>query len=154
MAVIDTTKKKFIQDRDEKIFIGIDLPFHKSDGVEGYFKSTTTTIDAVKNNIKNLLMTHQGERLMRPLFGNPFRQNLYEQMTEDSQIKLMTSMRDLITNWFPYVQISEFRMKDVGDEYSDDSVHQNSVNLFIRFNIRGVTGMDNTIDINLENTDT
>ena len=29
MAVLDTTKKRFIQDRDEKIFIGLDMPLHK-----------------------------------------------------------------------------------------------------------------------------
>ena len=56
MAIIDTTKKPYIQDRDEDIFIGIDYPFHKSFGVDGWFKSTETTIEAVKNNIKMLLM--------------------------------------------------------------------------------------------------
>ena len=51
MAIRDTTIKPYIQDRDENVFIGIDYPFHKSSGVEGWFKSTSTTIEAVKNNI-------------------------------------------------------------------------------------------------------
>ena len=45
----------FVQDRDSNVFIGIDLPFRKSLGVEGYFASTRTTIDAVKNDIKNYI---------------------------------------------------------------------------------------------------
>ena len=77
MAVLDTTKKRFIQDRDEKIFIGFDMPFHKSDGVEGWFKCTNNTIDAVKVNLKNFILTHQGERLMKPTFGNPLRRSLF-----------------------------------------------------------------------------
>ena len=69
MAVRDTTKKPFIDDRDEKVFIGIDLPFRKSEGMDGWFASTTDTISAVKNNIRNLLQTHRGERLMQPFIG-------------------------------------------------------------------------------------
>ncbi len=69
MAVRDTTKKPFIADRDDNIFIGIDYPFHKSDGPEGYFKSTETTIKAVKNNIKLLLSTEKGERIMQISMG-------------------------------------------------------------------------------------
>ena len=52
MAFKDKTKNPFIEDRDTNVFIGIDLPFRKSLGVEGYFASTTTTIDALKNDIK------------------------------------------------------------------------------------------------------
>ena len=69
MAIRDTTIKPFIQDRDDNIFVGIDYPFHKSNGVEGWFKSTATTIEAVKNNIKLLLQTERGERLMQPNLG-------------------------------------------------------------------------------------
>ena len=61
MAVRDTTKKPYIEDRDSNIFIGIDYPFHKSNGVEGWFASTGTTIKAIKNNIKMLLITNKGE---------------------------------------------------------------------------------------------
>ena len=53
MAVKNISKKPFIEDRNDDIFIGIDLPFRKANVVEGFFKSTTTTIQAVKNNIKN-----------------------------------------------------------------------------------------------------
>ena len=40
MAIKDTTRKPYIEDNDENIFIGIDLPFRKSNGIEGYFAST------------------------------------------------------------------------------------------------------------------
>ena len=55
MAIKDTKRKPFIVDNDENVFVGIELPFRKSDGPEGWFSSTTTTIEAVKENIKNLL---------------------------------------------------------------------------------------------------
>ena len=66
MAIKDTTKKPYIVDRDDKVFVGIDLPFRKSQGREGWFASSETTIEAVKNNIKNLVQTQQGERFFQP----------------------------------------------------------------------------------------
>ena len=69
MAIRDRIRKPYIVDNDEEVFIGIDLPFRKSDGREGWFASTSTTIEATKNNIRNLLSTNQGERLMQPSLG-------------------------------------------------------------------------------------
>ena len=54
MSIRDLNKRPFIADRDVNTFIGIDLPFRKSDGPEGWFASTKTTIEAVKNNIRSL----------------------------------------------------------------------------------------------------
>ena len=71
MAILDTTyiSGSLIEDRNENIFIGIDMPIRKSEGPEGYFASTKTTVGSVKNNIRNLLQTEKGERLMQPNFG-------------------------------------------------------------------------------------
>ena len=57
MAIIDTSiTGSFIEDKDQNVYIGIDLPFYKSDGPEGYFASTKTTIEAVglQEQIKSL----------------------------------------------------------------------------------------------------
>ena len=89
MAIKDTSKKPFIEDRDDNVFIGIDLPFRKSNGKEGYFASTSTTIEAVKNNIRNLVNTHQGERLMQPNLGINLRTYLFNQFTEDTEFELI-----------------------------------------------------------------
>ena len=69
MAIIDRNKKPFIQDRDTNVFIGVDLPFRKSEGSEGYFASTSTTIEAIRNNVKLLLLTRKGERIFHPNLG-------------------------------------------------------------------------------------
>ena len=80
MAIKDTSRKPYIEDNDENIFIGIDLPIRKGDDKQGYFASTKTTIEAVKNNIRNLLNTHQGERLMQPNLGINLRKHVFEQI--------------------------------------------------------------------------
>ena len=45
MAIIDTSiSGSSIENRDGDVFIGIDLPFYKSNGSEGYFASTKITL--------------------------------------------------------------------------------------------------------------
>ena len=55
MAIIDKSKRPLVNDRDELVNIGIDLPFHKGD-TSGWFATTNYTIDAVKHNLKMLLI--------------------------------------------------------------------------------------------------
>ena len=69
MAIKDTSRKPFIEDNDTRIKIGIDLPIRRGDEKDGWFASTDTTIEAVKNNIRNLLQTEEGERFFQPNLG-------------------------------------------------------------------------------------
>ena len=131
MAIIDTTKKPYIQDRDELIFVGIDYPFHKSTGVEGWFKSTETTIEAVKNNIKMLLMTNKGERFMQPNLGLNLRKYMFEQFTDETRIIIENEIVETFKTWLPFVEIKDLNidMKEI------DTVGKNKLNIFVLFNI-------------------
>ena len=131
MAILDTSKKPFIEDRDERLFIGIDLPFRKSDGVEGYFESTTTTIDAVKNNIKNLLQTHKGERLMQPNIGMGLRRFVFEQFTDESRITIENEIVDTFKFWLPFVEIKKLTVA-MDEEYD---IGRNKLKIDVTFNI-------------------
>ena len=69
MAIRDTSRKPFIQDNDTRVKVGIDLPIRRGDDIDGFFATTSTTIEAVKNNIRNLLQTDEGERFFQPNLG-------------------------------------------------------------------------------------
>ena len=128
MAILDTSKKPFIADRDDNVFIGIDYPFHRSLGVEGWFKGTETTIDAVKTNIKMLLKTEKGERLMQPNLGISLQRFLFEQMTQETFNNIQTEIIDTFDFCLPFVEI-----KDI--EVSNKSVDSNSIVIDLAFNI-------------------
>ena len=131
MAIKDTTRKPYIEDNDENIFIGIDLPFRKSNGIEGYFASTSTTIEAVKNNIRNLVNTHQGERLMQPQLGINLRKYLFEQFTDETSFSIQNDIVDTFRNWLPFVEIQDIQV-NMSD---NDSIGKNTMNVTILFNI-------------------
>ena len=131
MAIIDTTKKPYVQDRDELVFVGIDYPFHKSLGVEGWFKSTETTIEAVKNNIKMLLMTNKGERFMQPNLGLNLRQYMFEQFTDELRITIENEIVDTFKFWLPFVQLRDLVIK----MEETDAIGKNKLKISVLFNI-------------------
>jgi len=110
MAIKDTTKKPYIEDRDGNIFIGLDMPLRKSEGREGNWKSTETTIEAVKNNIRNLINTHRGERLMQPLFGMNLRNYLFQSFDEDVVVAIQNEIVDTFKKWLPFVLVRDIRV--------------------------------------------
>ena len=44
--------KQFVEDKDTRVSVGLDFPVARVPNQDGYFKTTKTTIDAIKNNIK------------------------------------------------------------------------------------------------------
>ena len=131
MAIKDLNKKPFIVDRNDNTFIGIDLPFRKSDGSAGYFASTSTTIKAVKNNIKLLLLTQKGERLMQPNLGLNLRKYLFEQFTPDTEVAIQNDIFDTFSFWMPFVKLEDIKVS-IGNS---DSISNHTLNIFILFSI-------------------
>ena len=133
MAIKDLSKKTFIEDRDNNIFIGIDLPFRKSDGIEGWFASTTTTITAVKNNIRNLLSTHRGERYMQPNIGLNLRKFLFEQFTDELRLQIENDILDTFEFWLPFIQVKDLKVQM--SDATAGSVNNNKLIISVVFNI-------------------
>ena len=133
MAIKDLSKKPFIEDRDNNVFIGIDLPFRKSDGIEGWFASTTTTIKAVKNNIRNLLSTHKGERYMQPNIGLNLRKFLFEQFTDELRLQIENDILDTLDFWLPFIQVKDLKVGMSSATVGD--VNNNKLIISVVFNI-------------------
>ena len=133
MAIKDTSRKPYINDNKTDVFIGLDLPIHKSNGIEGYFASTSTTIEAVKNNIINLLNTEQGERLMQPRLGLNLKELLFEQIDGDTIRQVQTEIVNTFSFWLPFVQVQQINITTSED---DVSVLTNTIQINVIFNIK------------------
>ena len=131
MAVLDTSKKPFIQDRNDDVFIGINLPFKKSEGSEGYFLSTTTTIEAVKNNVKLLLSTDKGERIFQPNLGIGLRRFLFEPITGETTLAIQNEIVDTFNFWLPFITIKDIQVETT----SADGTNPNQISINVIFNL-------------------
>ena len=131
MAILDTSKKPFIQDRDNDVFIGINLPFKKSEGSEGYFLSTTTTIDAVKNNVRLLLSTDKGERIFQPNLGIGLRRFLFEPITGETTLAIQNEIVETFNFWLPFITIKDIKVETT----SADGTNPNQISINVIFNL-------------------
>ena len=127
----------YIEDRDELTYIGLQYPFERGD-YEGWFSSTETTLEAVKTNIKMLLKTNTGERLMQPKLGLNLRRYLFEQITGETLLSIKNHIIDSFKVWLPFVEIKNIDVRksdDVGNEGSLQLSAANSIYINITFNI-------------------
>lgn len=86
--------------------IGVTLPFNKENGI---FNQSYTDREQVISNLKNLLLTRKGERIMQPEFGTDLQYYLFEQITDELEFqeKLIGEIRSALTFWMPYVSIQD-----------------------------------------------
>ena len=133
MAIRDTSRKPFIQDNDTKVKIGIDLPIRRGDDKDGFFATTSTTIEAVKNNIRNLLQTNEGERFFQPELGLNLKKLLFEHMTDENLIGIQDSILDKFEFWLPFVEVRDIQ---VLTNSNNQSIGVNEIRVKILFNIK------------------
>ncbi len=101
-----------------------------------------TTIDAVRDDLKILILTNFGERPIHYDFGANLRTVVFEQGPE-----IVDKIRDLITiavnKWMPFVILNDI---EVRTEDTDDTIVPNQVRIIINFSVGQVIGkLDQTI---------
>ena len=110
MAIKDISRKPYIEDNDTNIKIGIDLPIRRDPLTGGFFASTSTTIEAVKNNIRNLLNTNKGERFFQPNLGLDLKKYLFSQVTGELQLQIQNDIVSVLESWLPFVEVQDIQL--------------------------------------------
>jgi hypothetical protein len=96
---------------------GITLPVKR--GNTGFFEQAFTSFEQAKSNLKNLLS-----------FGTGLHQVLFEQMTDEFEEKLQTTITESVNFWLPYITI-----KDIEVEMTDEMKDMHQAKLKIQFTV-------------------
>jgi len=89
-------------DLDTNISVGINIPINAD---SRYFFSTNyTTLDQAKSNLRNLILTNKGERVMIPNYGIDW--PLFDNSNKIETI-LKDEIKETIELWTPYIQVHE-----------------------------------------------
>ncbi|MBK8814431.1 MAG: GPW/gp25 family protein [Methylococcaceae bacterium] len=83
--------------------------------------------DNVRESIRIILMTEQGERIMREAFGCGLRQYLFEPNTAATRQRIRDTITHSISRWEPRVVVD-----DVSVEADDDDQRRAAVTIFFR----------------------
>ena len=128
MAIVDKDVKNwFVNDRDEDIFIGLQLPLVLDNGE---LASTKTTIEAVKQNLLNLCSTEAGERVMQPNLGVRLKRFLFQPFTDSIILEIQNVLTESINYWLPFLTIKNIQVA-MSDEQAHD--YRNSLDIKIEF---------------------
>jgi phage baseplate assembly protein W len=107
--------------------IGITLPIQITNTA---FAQSFTTREQVSSNIKNLLLTKRGERILQPEFGSGLQELLFDFNNDELPTKIEDTITEALEQWLPYVTIDSI---DV--EQTDYLKDRNRANVSIKFKI-------------------
>jgi phage baseplate assembly protein W len=118
--------------------VGIKVPF---DGPTG-LNITYTTKDAIKSNILNFFLTGKRERIMNPIFGAGIREQLFEQITNNTVENIEDIISFGLNDYFPQVQLTNLNVSASPD--------QNLIQIYFSYSIKN-TNIQDEITINFNN---
>jgi phage baseplate assembly protein W len=129
--------KKIVIDTEEfnNFAVGITLPIQRGD--DGYFRQSFKTFDQVRSNLKNLLLTKRGERILQPEFGSGLHDLLFNPATEKFEEDLENTINDAVAQWLPYIIVEDINI-DISKEMTDN----NQAKVSLKFRQEG----DQTLD--------
>lgn len=89
-------------DRNDDKYVGIEFPLGYSP--EGFFYKTKTVLQQSKANLRNLLLTTPGERIMQPEFGSQLKFIVFEQ-GQDIPNRIEETIRSSADKYLAYINI-------------------------------------------------
>ena len=106
-------------------FIGVTLPLRL--GQTGMFEQSTSVIQQVRANFKNLILTKKGERLGHPDLGCDLWKILFEPMTDDTLERARLAVVEAVDRWLPFIELTDFQIT------KSDAENSLNINCIYRF---------------------
>ena len=85
--------------------ISVTFPFNLSTGSLGYLEPTNDVVSALESNVRSLLLTNWGERVMHADFGCNLRQFLFEQKTKNLRVAIADRVKSQLLRWMPFITL-------------------------------------------------
>ena len=110
---------------------GISPKLPISEDSEGNLMNTRTLSESVQQNLKNIILTTPGERVMDVEFGVGLRNYLFLNDVPETTSKLDGAIRQQVSKYMPFVKITELDINS-GDRES------NLLQVSMRYEIEGL----------------
>ena len=118
----------------------------------GFFQGNTDTINAVRENIKTLLLTRKGERVMHANLGTsiPVLQGqLFEPVNKDETFEnIRLEIETAIQTYLPYIRILNIRMITQAEE---PRLGNNKIRINMSYALSDQSALVDNVDITLNN---
>ncbi len=136
-----------VADLSENDYKVLGIGINKSSNSNGVFSTNYTTLTQAKDNLKNLILTKKGERLMNPDFGCDVWLVLFEQMDGATiETKIETAIIDAVDTWLPYLSLTSIVF-----DYDDNDIDTNKISLDIQFALASNPNLTESVEIIINN---
>jgi len=130
----------------------INIKFPLKSYRRGFFQGNTDTISAVRENIKTLLLTRKGERVMHSNLGTsiPVLQGqLFEPINKDETFEnIRLEIESAIKQYLPYIRIVNIRMITQDEE---PELGNNKIRISMDYTITDQSAIVDTVNIGVNN---
>lgn len=110
------------------------------DNIDGAYRLIKSYKGLIKQNLKNLVLTAPGERMMIPDFGVGIRNYLFENDTAEVRSTIRSSISQQVSKYMPFIELMEV---NIFPSYDEQIKYDNSINIQIRYAVPSL----NTVDI-------
>jgi len=136
-----------VVDLSENDYKVLGIGINSTSNSNGIFAVNYTTLTQAKDNLKNLILTRKGERLMQPEFGCDVWRVLFEQMDGNIiETSIETSILDAVSIWLPYLNIDTIVF-----DYDENDIDNNRIALDIKFSLVSNKNLSESIQITVNN---
>ena len=88
--------------------VGIKTPLELGENTDGLLKMHYKVEDTISDNLRNLILTNKGERLMDYEFGANLQELTFELCSEDTDMEAVRRIRSAASRYLPYVNLETF----------------------------------------------
>ena len=136
-----------VSDLTENQYKILGIGINKKSDSNGIFAVNYTTISQASENLKNLILTKKGERVMQPEFGCDIWELLFEPISEDViSTQIESSILSAVEIWLPYINIDKIIF-----DYDENDIDSNKINVEVKFSLKSNPTITESINININN---
>ena len=108
-----------------------------------------TVAQSVSQNLKCLLLTAPGERVMNPDFGVGLKKYLFQNYSPETVKNMKINIRQQVQKYMPFISITEANVK-FGDNLAEnqDSTSQNKMFVSISYIIQSI-GISDVLNVSI-----
>jgi len=110
----------------------INIKFPLKRGSSGAFETNKTTLEAVEDDLKMLILTNHGERVIHSDFGANLRKLIFEMRGPQLQSAIEDAIVAAVEKWMPFVNILNI---EVIDSTKSSVIRENEVNIKITYSV-------------------
>jgi phage baseplate assembly protein W len=136
-----------VTDLTENDYKVLGIGINRTSDSNGIFAVNYTTLTQAKDNLKNLILTKKGERLMNPNFGCDIWGLLFEQINEETiGTKIESSILDAVGTWLPYLNIEQIIF-----DYNEADIDTNKISVDVKFSLKSNTTLTELLSVTINN---